>query len=268
MPFAQGGAPSPALSEGQGWRRQSHRNSRSSCCSGDASSRLSLSRLSLRHDASCAGINATNSDTRELSGEPLCGHGSPRHGASGGAAGGRGASGGAGGGRGASGGGGGSIARESSRGSCGGACGFERTATHTPRSVRAGTQASDARPSLDAALARGRGPAGQGERQAAQRRSVGAGVQGRAEDRPVALSEATGDAVRRKSSAAGGPISPPASSPGVGGEPRRGWSVPRRSGPGTRRRDSLSVEKQAAAAEAAAAAARAAAEAEAEAERP
>ena len=246
MPFAQGGAPSPALSEGQGWRRQSHRNSRSSCCSGDASSRLSLSRLSLRHDASCAGINATNSDTRELSGEPLCGHGSPRHGASGGAAGGRGASGG----------GGGSIARESSRGSCGGASGIERTATHTPRSVRAGTQASDARPSLDAALARGRGPAGQGERQAAQRRSVGAGVQGRAEDRPVALSEATGDAVRRKSSAAGGPISPPASSPGVGGEPRRGWSVPRRPGPGTRRRDSLSVEKQAAAAEAAAAAAR------------
>ena len=81
-------------------------------------------------------------------------------------------------------------------------------------------------------------------------------MQGRAEGRPVALSEATGDAVRRKSSAAAGEVS---------GEPRRGWSVPRRSGPGTRRRDSLSVETQAAAAEAAAAAARAAAAVEAEA---
>ena len=164
----------------------------------------------MRHDASCEGLNATNSDTRELKRE------SPWHGASG-------ASGGS--------------ARTSARGS---GCSIESSATHTPRSVCAhsGTPSS-----LDTALACGRGPE-------AKKRSVST-VRGRAENRSVALSEAMDDEAR--SSAGGGDVnSDIGGGGGGGGGQRRWWGVPRRSGPGMRHRDSLSVETQAAAAEAAA----------------
>ena len=186
---------SPVVDKGQSSRRKSS-SGRNSCYGGDGP----LSRLSSRHDASCEGrgLDATNSDTRELSSEP------PWHDGGG------------------------------ARGSGGST---ESGAMHTPRSIR---ERSGTPGSLDMAMARGRGQAG-------TMQSVGA-VLGRAKYSPVALSEAADDEAR----SGGGGDDVSGGGDRGGGDQHHGWGVPRRSGPGVRRRDSLSMENQMAVAEAAA----------------